>query len=135
MNIYNSLLTDFEQKLGKGVTTGDQLDKVGRAVFGSEWGGVFARDGEWRRRKGYKIVNLDRKNQSGSHWVGVVGDMVYDSFGRTGILGPELRDTENDAEQRKQEDNCGQRCLAWLGTYKLCGPRIAWTILKKLLYY
>jgi hypothetical protein len=132
MNICNSLLADFEQKLGKGVTTGDQLDKVGRAVFGSEWGGVFARDGEWRRRKGYKIVNLDRKNQSGSHWVGVVGDMVYDSFGRTGILGPELRDTENDAKKARRQ--------LWTTLFSLVRDlQTLWTSncldnLKKLLY-
>lgn len=128
MEVYEALLEDFERKLGTGVTTGEQLNNVGSSVFGREWGGVYPRDGAWRKAKGYKIVNLDKKGQRGSHWVGVKDEIAYDSFGRANILGPGLRDVERDAEQDKQEDNCGQRCLAWLATYKLLGPEEAMKI-------
>ena len=128
MDVYLALLGDFERKLGKGVTTGNQLDQVGRSVFGKEWGGVFARDGAWRQGKGFKIVNLDKKNQRGSHWVAVKGNIVYDSFGRANVLGPGLRDVDRDAEQIQREENCGQRCLAWLGTYKILGVKAALSI-------
>ena len=130
MDIYNALLDHFERRLGRGVTVGNDLDTVGREAFGDyDWGGVYAKDGDWRGKKGYKIVNLDSKGQVGSHWVAIAGGMLYDSFGRKSILGEtSLQDVERDAEQLKIEDNCGQRCLAWLGVYRILGPQIAYTI-------
>lgn len=134
MEVYCSLLATFEGRLGKGVTMGDDLDREGRKAFGGhEWQGVYAYDGPWRERigkGGYMIVNLDSKGQKGSHWVAIAGRMLYDSFGRKSILGvgSGLQDAERDAEQKKSEDNCGQRCLAWLGVYRLLGPDIAYTI-------
>lgn len=130
MEVYTVLLSHIERKLGKGVTSSTQLDHEGKSLFGREWGGVFASDEPWQTAKGYRIVNLDKRRQQGSHWVAVAGRLLYDSFGRKHILGPSMNfeDTERDAEQLVEEDNCGQRCLAWLGTYKLLGPEAAWTI-------
>ena len=102
-------------------------------AFGDhDWRGIYAKDGPWKEKigKGYMIVNLDSKGQPGSHWVAVAGRLLYDSFGRKSILGESngLQDVERDAEQRNAEDNCGQRCLAWLGVYRVLGPEIAYTI-------
>jgi hypothetical protein len=81
------------------------------------------------------IVNNDASYQKGEHWIACCYDapnnriLVYDSFGRkTNNLVPQLRrlypnivDAEYDAEQKYSEDNCGQRCLAFLYCYDKYG--------------
>ena len=72
----------------------------------------------------------------GSHWVAVCRAKedeqatVYDSFGRTHVLGNEknLLDTDRDAEQKTIEDNCGQRCLAFIWVFLEYGSAMARTI-------
>lgn len=132
MELYLNALKYFEQVLGKGPTSTDQLLRLGQRTFGEDFRGVFARDEDWRRemKRGYVIVNLDTSDLRGSHWVAVAGGLVYDSFGRVHVLGAEgdLKDVDRDAEQRRSEDNCGQRCLAWLTVYRICGRDIAQTI-------
>ena len=69
------------------------------------------------------IVNLDPRSSGGSHWIAMVATVkdiiVYDSFGRDVLAGQlaGVRYTEDDAEQHIYENNCGQRCLAWLCVY------------------
>ena len=50
---------------------------------------------------------------AGEHWLAVAydagGDVVYDSLG-----GTEHGMTNPDAEQDTDEEDCGQRALAWL---------------------
>ena len=75
--------------------------------------------------RGYAIVNLDKHDMPGSHWVAMADSMVYDSFGRDVGLG---ETTERDVEQGRREDNCGQRCVAFLCVYHAYGPEIAYFI-------
>lgn len=68
------------------------------------------------------IVNT--KDAPGEHWVAfhrfASGNIfMYDSFGReyTELFNPDdssVDNTEEDVEQDMVEDNCGQRCIAWL---------------------
>jgi len=93
------------------------------------------------------IINLDNSSQPGSHWIALFktprrGTIIYDSFGRKAkkILNKKLYsknplesigkylETENDAEQRIDESNCGQRCLAWLLVCNLYGELDALSI-------
>ena len=70
------------------------------------------------------IVNLDPRSSGGSHWIAMVATVkdiiVYDSFGRDVLADqlPSVRYTEDDAEQNPfNENNCGQRSLAFLCVY------------------
>ena len=76
------------------------------------------------------IINLDEHDEPGSHWIAMVKHnndlLVYDSFGRktTDILpnfNKEVIDTDYDAEQQINEDNCGARCVAFLNVYDKLG--------------
>ena len=93
------------------------------------------------KTKTYAIVNLDDSTQVGSHWVAIVKEKnktyIYDSFGRkTYKILPELvqsgngiiKETENDAEQGKEMEDCGQRSLASLMVYDKYG----WNGLKHI---
>ena len=79
------------------------------------------------------IFNLDKRNQPGSHWCAVVKDkrhyIIYDSFGRTIPLKQKNNImTDKDAEQDITEQNCGQRCIAWLVVVAVKGINTALTI-------
>ena len=70
------------------------------------------------------IVNTHKSWQPGEHWMAIVNDKnegycAYDSFGRR--VAPWAKDSELDPEQALLELNCGQRCLAWLMTWKHSG--------------
>jgi hypothetical protein len=116
-------------------TFNTELHAKGLDYFGKKFAGVFAADQIPRLPFGhYAIANLDKSNQPGSHWIALARSpkhyIVYDSFGRnTKKILPTLTmsniQTDNDAEQSPTEDNCGQRCLAWLLLFDNWGQRMA----------
>jgi hypothetical protein len=88
----------------------------------------------------YCILNLDKSNEAGSHWVALAkfpnsdDCMVYDSFGRhyKKILpsldlsgNGSIKNTDPDIEQKIKETDCGARCIAWLMVYHYHGPDYA----------
>ena len=94
----------IETKMGTGITySTDLINKLGKHLFGIKFKGVYSSDDTIP--KGYVIVNVDKSNQPGSHWLAICDNLVYDSFGRkTSKLIPHLtlknyRDAEYDAEQ------------------------------------
>lgn len=120
--------------LGNGVTTDKQLNAVGRKIFKSKWMGVFSSDvsaktiniGRTRGAK-YFIINVDGSSEPGSHWLAVAYDghkfHIYDSFGRRSnklipsfikTIGYDYIDSNDVADQKTSETNCGARCAAWL---------------------
>jgi len=130
--VYLNNLKDIQNNYTKNdrVTYLDQLYKIGRKMFGNKFHGVFPSDKipKLNNIKRYCILNLDKSNEPGSHWVGLAklknGQTIfYDSFGRchTKII-PDLNlsgngrivNSEKDREQKIKEENCGQRCLAFL---------------------
>lgn len=130
----------MQRKVGSGVTYSDDLLKSGKHLFGSKFDGVFSADQIPSKFRSI-IANLDDSDEPGSHWVAIARApcgryLVYDSFGRDSdkILKGKLRalkkvqDTENDAEQDKEEDNCGARCLAWLDVFHGHGALAAYQI-------
>lgn len=117
--LYDDYVRYFEKKLqNKGITSSSELDNEGKMMFGSEWKGIFASD-QKLPTEGLYIVNTDRSNQEGTHWMSVNSDLdlLYDSFGRSkSKVLPQWKgkETDHDAEQNDKENNCGQRSLAWL---------------------
>ena len=134
--LYDDYLRQIEDKYGNKETDTLQLNKMGKGLFGNKYIGTFPSDKIPIMKGGeYAIVNLDDSSKMGSHWVGLVKDhnnlsYVYDSFGRkTTKIIPALiqsgngiiKMTENDAEQDKLEENCGQRCISALMVYNKYG--------------
>ena len=131
LKIYKANLKIVERKVGVNTTWQSDLDKLGRRMFGSKFVGVFPSDIIPKLSNGcYCILNVDKSNEPGSHWVALVKRghrlIFYDSFGRSGKkLIPSLLkshngrlvDTDSDAEQKILESNCGARCIAWLMLY------------------
>lgn len=138
--LYGKLLNLTTQLVGKTTTYQNDLLRAGQRVLGSAFAGVFAADNIPRLNdlKRYAILNLDKSNEAGSHWIAVAHKdgktFVYDSFGRaTAQILPELSrsgngktiDAEYDAEQHPKELNCGARALAWLLLFEMSGEKVA----------
>ena len=125
---------------------GDQIDALGRELFGRRWGGV-TNQGDWRptRRSGgtFYIVNTAHSTRSpGVHWVGLYVTpagvpYAYDSFGRNPRrllhkvgktarrAGHALLGTDPDAEQPEGSEICGALSIAWLLSVRDLGVRMA----------
>jgi len=134
--IYNQLLKNIQNKYGSKTTYSDFLLKLGKKYFGNKFSGVYPSDKIPNMKNNtYAIVNLDNSHEPGSHWVGIVknksGYLVYDSFGRkTHNILPSLEkkgmpiiDTEDDAEQLKSQEDCGQRSITALMIYHKYGQK------------
>lgn len=137
---YNKFLKNVTIPLvGNGETISTELASAGKKLFGAKFAGVFPADmiPSLDNNAVYTILNLDKHDAPGSHWIAVAkeesGDVwVYDSFGRpTQTILPDIGqhfnffDTDYDAEQLARETNCGARSLAWLMVFDKFGPQLA----------
>lgn len=139
---YNKVLKYVENnKTGKTTTYSTTLDKVCRELFGVKFKGIYPSDKIPRLNtlSKYCILNLDKSNEPGSHWVALAhcpeGAMFYDSFGRddTTIIkglrfsgnGKIVDSDKKDKEQSVKQFNCGARCIAWLLTFEDLGEEYA----------
>ena len=133
-------------RVGTRALYGDQIDALGRELFGRRWGGV-TNQGDWRptRRSGgtFYIVNTAHSTRSpGVHWVGLYVTpagvpYAYDSFGRNPRrllhkvgktarrAGHALLGTDPDAEQPEGSEICGALSIAWLLSVRDLGVRMA----------
>lgn len=138
-------LLQREMKLGEEETSGDLLTRVGGVIFGKKFVGAHARDAfpfPTLKSGDMGIMNNQDTGSPGEHWVAVARGVerpsrifIYDSFGRTGLIKPQhirslprgstLHPATPDIPQDDDEDNCGQRCLAWLMVFDQCGERLA----------
>ena len=138
---YRQCLQQIERKMGNKGTGESEIEQMSDFFLRNptRWKGVFALNEPWRKTGGYRVVNLEPRGNRGEHWVGVANNLIYDSFGRNRVV--EIREhklgirpfgeysyTAPDAEQLKQEDNCGQRCIAWLMVYDKYGETAARSI-------
>ena len=119
--------------LGTGPTWSNDLNKIGKKLFGSLFLGAFAPN---RQPKRYEVKSgtmwLWNTTMQGEHWgaTGVLPDgkrMSYDSYGRNNGL---IRDrkamkkkdfgvwTESDEEQHKKSAICGPLSLAWMTIFQ-----------------
>ena len=140
--VYKKTLREIERRIGREETYSGQLHRFGKKYIGPKFTGVYPVD-RVPRKFTYAIVNLDKSDMPGSHWIGVVSGKkniyIYDSFGRSSrkivpILfkkkgkGIKIIDSDRDAEQKKKEENCGQRALSWLFIFEYFGKKLAMEI-------
>lgn len=138
--IYNKILKYIVEPLvGNKTTYMSDLEKVGKKMLGQKFLGVYPSDKiPTLKNHEYAILNLDKSNESGSHWVAIAKiknkTHFYDSFGRKDINiikslkysgNGKIINTDNDAEQKKEEMNCGARCIAWLILFDKWGSTCA----------
>ena len=139
--LYNDAMKQVVYPLvGRDATYDIHLNKAGIKLFGAKFRGVFASDKIPKLNDivPYAILNVDKSNQPGSHWVSVAKHKdklyFYDSFGRRASeLMPSIIKSKNgtvidsdlDKEQTEQEENCGARSLAWLFIFHTYGPEAA----------
>jgi len=71
LKYYKKKLATEEKKLGRGITYDEDLAARGRELFGAKFNGVYPSD-VTRPFRGYSIVNLDGKDEPGSHWAALV---------------------------------------------------------------
>lgn len=128
--------------LGKSITYLTQLQKAGRKLFGTKFKGVFPSDKIPRLTdiSPYCILNLDKSYEKGSHWIALIklkntnDSIIYDSFGRDyKAIIPNIRlsgngrikNTDKDAEQTIDEEDCGARSMAFIYMYDKYGKDLA----------
>ena len=126
-DLYNNTLHHIENMMGNMTTDTDELNYFGHLLLGDDFQGTFAKDENFNTHD-YCIVNTDTSDGVGKHWVAIGQNKLYDSFAR---VNDHIGDTEelhtagdSEPEQQVDEDNCGQRCLAWLVTIKTVGPKL-----------
>lgn len=126
---YNKFLKQITDIIGNDQETyNTELHTLCKYLFGDLFLGVFAHDEiPQSTASQYCIVNLDNHDQPGSHWVAIADNMVYDSFGRKLDFKNYIM-TDDDAEQKDTENNCGQRSVSWLCVYHSMGPIAAMQI-------
>lgn len=114
------------RRLGTERTTSTQLERVGRQMFGPQWGGVHARDtlpAVARTGRRGMIVNTDASTGQGVHWIAVLDEdgtrAMSDPLGAVGVAQRSALDaieqpvwSEDDAEQDRRESTCGPKSLA-----------------------
>ncbi len=141
LRYYERQLTRAKRLLGNGRTSASQLDDAAPKLGLSDYRGTWPADKCPELPEGSSVVlNLDSTGQPGTHWIALYAAprliLCYDSFGRRvkglarpfarlPLRGRDLVDAEEDAEQHIVEENCGQRCLAWLMTAQNKGPAAA----------
>ena len=138
MEEYKIILKQVEKILGNSTTDNIQLNSICADLFKNKWLGCCSID-TIKNGDGFQIINLDISTGPGTHWIASAkdkdGTVIYDSFGDLNnlnespfiqIFHPKF--TEQDKEQKPNESNCGQRCVAWLLVYNLCGRDKALTI-------
>ena len=129
-------LDTFHSLMGHDATYDSQLRETGKQYL-PKFVGVFPSDQIPKLKRGECcIVNLDPTGKPGSHWTGLCkrkkGYIFFDSFGRchTEIMPSlkglgQIQNTDNDADQRVEQMDCGQRTLAWLCVYDFMGENYA----------
>ena len=137
-HLYNKILNEIVIPIvGKEETNSQELYDISTTLLKDKFKGVFASDQITRLTilKPYAIVNVDKSNQPGTHWLAMARvrnkTYVYDSFGRdVKTLIPSLSHTvknidTSDAEQLVTQNSCGARCIAFLLLLDLFGVKYA----------
>lgn len=145
--IYNHYLKKIVYPLiGNKTTYLNELNGAGKKIFGVKFKGVFPSDKipKLNDLSPYCILNLDKSNEPGSHWVALVkcqspsnDTIIYDSFGRDyKKIIPNLnysgngriKNTERDPEQKILQTDCGARCISFIMVFDKYGPNMAMKI-------
>jgi Neuraminidase (sialidase) len=135
---YEKYLLQAKSLLGNTTTYLKDLNGAGKHMLGVKFKGCYASNKIPRLNdlSPYCILNLDRSDQSGSHWIAICKypnsnkTLIYDSFGRDyKKIIPNLDmsgngtivNSQKDPEQKVSQTNCGQRCLAFIMVFDSLG--------------
>ena len=139
--IYNSILkNEIIPLIGDKSTFQDELEGVSKKLLGVKFKGVYASDRipKLNDLSPYAILNLDKSDEPGSHWVSLVNipnskdSILYDSFGRNHKqIIPDLQFSGNgrilndtkDIEQKITQEDCGARSIAFLVFFDRYGAK------------
>jgi hypothetical protein len=118
-NEYNKNLKNIISILGDGITNGEQLFNISKKLFGDRFLGIYGDKQKKPRLNLDECIIVNRKDNE--HWIckANVNNTVYtyDSFNRKSYLGGfKSGDYDGRPDQKLYEENCGQRCIAWLVT-------------------
>ena len=134
---------EFIRMFGRSPMEASQIDKIGKEIFGTYWGGVYPQDAVPKLKAGhFYIVNTGFAKGRGVHWTAIAVSAkgiphLWDSFGRNlhsllwkeeqKIRGSGIKpvETHHKADQKGHSAICGQLSLAWLCVVKNDGFRIA----------
>ena len=143
--VFNKHKKALIKAMGTKSTTDRQLNTMGKQLFGAKYLGTYSQDNiPWKKvhsiinfNNTFAIINTDPVGKPGVHWVGlfVTAKTVYiwDSYGRKSqtllpILVKQLKtrkykfkDSDNDTDQSRRSQICGQLCLSWMLTVKDLG--------------
>ena len=116
-----------------GGTTSTTLDSFCKSQWPNLFKGVFAADQHptnEQMQRGMYIINTDRSDEPGQHWTAVCDGYFYDSFDRSsGTLFSNIRlpatGDDEEVRQRREESDCGQRCVAFLTCCREFGAETA----------
>jgi hypothetical protein len=124
LKVVYKLLSDIDS------TNNIQLDRLCNELFGSKFYGVFPSDKipKLNFHKKYCILNLDKSNQPGSHWIACVLDgnddiYIFDTYDRSikkilpiiyKVKHHRILSGNKSVLQKIDGEDCGQRCIAWL---------------------
>lgn len=144
MRKYNFILRDMIKKIGHdGSTTTSELNGWGKHLFGKKFVGVFPSNHfpqQLSKSRPYCILNTKPSSDSGEHWVACIYKdkkevLIYDSYGRETddimnlkYTGKETIESDRDAEQKQEEESCGQRSLSYLLFYDIYGIKASMMI-------
>ena len=135
---YEQVLMDIEDILGSGVTTNDQLDKLGYSIFKNDYLGTYSSDKMPTRIKDNQcfILNTDSSRTSNKygHWIGFykLNNRLwyYDSFARPKEkLSKYWKNkriynvNKTDRDQSYNSSDCGSRSMSFLIIFKKYGER------------
>lgn len=121
--LYEFTLNEVQKTLGAGITNDEQLNKY--CTFLPKFKGTHAWD-ELPKLKNLEscIINLDKSNQPGSHWVAIYKyknkTYMFDSFDRK-ISNFRKVEIDKAVMQKPKENDCGQRSIAFLALVESIG--------------
>ena len=131
--LFKQLVSMITSVYGNEVTSNEDLITIDRSVFKPLGNNVIRNcDYDFKRMNGkYGIINID--NGPGIHWCSTFQRgrviTVFDSFDRRierlmadfctrakreGYIVKQTKDKNHRREQRDEQSDCGQRCIAWL---------------------
>ena len=124
-NLFKFTLNLIHKDIGKNETDNIQLQKYIDKIGLSNFLGIYAWDTIPKMKNNQScIVNLDKSNQSGSHWISLYKYKntiyMYDSFDRK-ISNFRKVEIDSNMFQSSTETDCGQRSIAFLVLVEIIG--------------